>query len=240
MEWNAMSYNILIIDDSNDVFCYFLKKGFEHLGHKVTLAHDGTTGYEQAMSNCHDLILLDLMLPDIDGLEVCKRIRSASNYTPIIMLTAKSDEFDKVLGLEVGADDYITKPFSFLELTTRIKAIFRRIKTVKTLSEHDRQERIQIDGIVIDPEKRLVTLNETAVYLTAKEFDILYHFAKHPGRVYTRMQLLNAVWDDDFHCYTHVVDSHVNRLRSKIEPDPNAPVYIKTVWGVGYKFADNF
>jgi DNA-binding response OmpR family regulator len=234
-----MYYNVLVIDDDDDTR-YFLKKGFECLGHEVTLAHDGTTGYELAVSNRHDLIILDLMLPGLDGLEVCRRIRSVSNYTPIIMLTAKSDEFDKVLGLEMGADDYVIKPCSFRELIARVKAIFRRIEAIRVLQKEDQKVRIQRKGLVIDPEKRLVEINKASVHLTAKEFEILYCFAKHPGRVYSRRQLLNDVWGHDFQHYEHVVDSHVNRIRAKIERDDTYTNYIITVRGVGYKFTDDF
>lgn len=184
-----------------------------------------------------DLVILDLMLPGIDGLEICRRIRSRSTYTPILMLTAKSTELDRVLGLEMGADDYLTKPFSVMELTARVKALFRRVDSLS--ARHEQPPRvISARGLVIDPDRRSVTLHDRPIELTAKEFDLLLHFAENPGRVFSRAQLLDRVWGYSHSGYEHTVNSHINRLRAKIEKNPNQPEYVQTVWGVGYKFSD--
>lgn len=185
----------------------------------------------------YQLVILDLMLPEIDGLEVCRQLRQSKNYIPIVMLTSKSSELDRVLGLEVGADDYITKPFSIAELMARIKAQFRRNKALQ--SKDPEQTNISIDGIHIDPVKRQVSVDNRPVELTAKEFDLLLHFASSPGHVFTRMQLLEQVWGYHYAGYEHTVNSHINRLRAKIEKDPARPDYILTVWGVGYRFREN-
>lgn len=201
----------------------------------VDHASDGRRGLERAELETYDLIILDLMLPGIDGLEICRQLRSKKPYTPILMLTAKSSELDRILGLEIGADDYVTKPFSIKELLARIKAIFRRVENV----EHDHQAGIIACGdLMIDPEKRKVTLNNKKIDLTVREFDLLLFFAKHPGRVFTRSHLLDAVWGYGHEGYEHTVNSHINRLRAKIEDDPSHPRYVITVWGVGYKFTD--
>jgi DNA-binding response OmpR family regulator len=176
------------------------------------------------------------MLPGMDGIEVCRRIRERPPYVPIVMLTSRSSETDRVVGLEVGADDYVTKPFSIRELLARVKAIFRRVE--QTGSDAQAAGRIEAGGLVIDPERRAVTLDGRAVELTAKEFDLLLYFAARPGRVFTRSQLLDAVWGYGHDGYEHTVNSHINRLRAKIEADPARPRYVLTVWGVGYKFAE--
>ncbi|MCI0526752.1 MAG: response regulator transcription factor, partial [Nitrospira sp.] len=172
------------------------------------------------------------------GLELCQRLRTKPNYVPILMLTAKSSELDRVLGLEVGADDYLTKPFSIRELLARVKALFRRVEALESQASPGIQKTIQAGDLMIDVEKRKVTLGGKSVDLTAKEFDLLCQFAQHPGRVYTRTQLLDLVWGYGHEGYEHTVNSHINRLRAKIEKDPAHPHYILTVWGVGYKFFD--
>ncbi len=232
---------ILIIDDDKDI-TNLLAINLEDMGYEVKLVYDGESGLELAISNKFNLVILDLMLPKIDGLEICKSIRSASVYTPILMLTCKSSEIDRVVGLEIGADDYITKPFSIKELLARVKAIFRRVEAFNNSlsSSGKRVEEIKFGALVIDIEKRKVTLKENLVYLTAKEFDLLHIFVTHPGKVYTRTQLLNTVWGYGFEGYEHTVNSHINRLRAKIESDPTHPHYILTVWGIGYKFTDSW
>jgi DNA-binding response OmpR family regulator len=178
------------------------------------------------------------MLPGVDGLEICRRLRQETDYLPILMLTAKSSEIDRIVGLELGADDYLTKPFSVRELVARVKAIFRRIGAV-TLREDDKTSpKIGIGDLVIEADKRKVILDGRQITLTAKEYDLLYHFASHPGRVYTRTQLLDQVWGYGYEGYEHTVNSHINRLRGKIEADPASPRYVLTVWGVGYRFAE--
>jgi DNA-binding response OmpR family regulator len=205
----------------------------------VKLAYDGIAGLAEAESKQYDLIILDLMLPGMDGLEVCRRLRGRSNYTPILMLTSKSSEIDRVVGLELGADDYLTKPFSVNELKARVKAIFRRMGAMSQAATLvDAGKIITSRELTIDLARREVRIGKRGVELTAKEFDLLLYFAQNPGRVYSRTQLLDAVWGYSHSGYEHTVNSHINRLRSKIERDPAKPDYILTVWGVGYKFAD--
>ena len=232
-----MTRKILIIEDDKDI-AHLVQLHLRDAGHEVKVAYDGKVGLDLALSNLYDLIILDLLLPGMDGLEICKRVRAASAYTPILMLTARSTELDRVLGLEIGADDYLTKPFSIPELLARVKAIFRREEALKSEVYLESQKVIRSGGLSIDSEKRRVMLNEQSVSLTAKEFDLLLHFAKHPGRVYTRMELLSQVWGYGYEGYEHTVNSHINRLRAKIEENPAQPRYILSVRGVGYKFSE--
>jgi DNA-binding response OmpR family regulator len=233
-----MGRNVLVIEDDLDI-AQLLKIHLAELSCAVKLAMDGVVGLAQAEANQYDLIILDIMLPGMDGLEVCRRLRAKTNYTPILMLTSKSTELDRVLGLEMGADDYLTKPFSIMELVARVKAIFRRIDNLSTTNPGIGVKLIEAADLKIDAEKRSVTLAGHALDLTAKEFDLLLHFAQNPGRVYSRAQLLDRVWGYSHSGYEHTVNSHINRLRAKIEKNPNEPVFIQTVWGVGYKFADD-
>ncbi len=232
-----MSRNVLVIEDNLDI-AHLLELHLLDLHCEVQHALDGTTGLQLALTKSFDLIILDLMLPGMDGLEICKELRAQRNYTPILMLTAKSTELDRVIGLELGADDYLTKPFSIQELLARVKAIFRRMSAFSSQPSIPAQEVLRIGPFMIDTEKRAVSLQETAIELTAKEFDLLLHFARHPGRVYTRPQLLDRVWGYGHDGYEHTVNSHINRLRAKIEDNPAKPLYILTVWGVGYKFSE--
>jgi DNA-binding response OmpR family regulator len=179
-----------------------------------------------------------LMLPGIDGLEICRRIRTQPAYTAILMLTSKSAELDRVLGLEMGADNYVTKPFSIREIMARVKAIFRRIDKLPSENRSKRPVVIRVGDLMIDPDRRKVSLNDQTVDLTAKEFDLLLHFARHAGRVFSRAQLLDTVWGYGHEGYEHTVNSHINRLRAKIEKNPAQPEYVLTVWGIGYKFAE--
>ncbi len=174
----------------------------------------------------------------MEGLELCRRLRAENHYTPVLMLTAKSSEIDRVRGLEIGADDYLTKPFSIRELIARVKAIFRRVEAFGRAGGEAPVGRISAGDMAIDPEKRTAEIAGDPVDLTAREFDLLLQFAQHPGRVYTRQQLLDLVWGYGHDGYEHTVNSHINRLRAKIERDPSRPDYILTVWGVGYKFND--
>jgi DNA-binding response OmpR family regulator len=178
------------------------------------------------------------MLPGMDGLEICRRLRGETDYVPILMLTAKASEIDRIVGLELGADDYLTKPFSVRELVARVKAIFRRVSAVRAQTDAQDSPFITLGALVIETEKRKVTLDGEPITLTAKEYDLLHHFASHPGRVYTRAQLLDQVWGYGYEGYEHTVNSHINRLRGKIESDPANPRYVLTVWGVGYRFAE--
>ena len=233
-----MPRRILIIEDDKDI-AHLLGLHLRDTGYEVGLAHDGNDGLHQAFSKPFDLIILDLMLPEMDGLEICRRVRAGSVYTPILMLTAKISEFDRVLGLEIGADDYLTKPFSIRELLARVKALFRRVESLRSEASEKLQKVIQAGDLTVDVGKRKVTLRGNPVPLTAKEFDLLLHFANHPGRVYTRMELLNQLWGYQYEGYEHTVNSNINRLRAKIEEDPAKPRYILTVWGIGYKFSDS-
>ncbi len=228
---------ILVVEDEHDI-AHLLELHLCDLGHEVTLEHTGPAGLARAETTRFDLIILDLRLPGLDGLELCRRVRQREDYTPILMLTAKSTETDRVLGLELGADDYLTKPFSIPELLARVKALFRRIEAYAAHSVgHDGRE-IRAHDLTIDFGRRHVTIEDRPVALTAKEFDLLAHFAANPERVYTRAQLLDAVWGYGHEGYEHTVNSHINRLRAKIERDPAKPRYILTVWGIGYKFTD--
>jgi len=225
---------VLVVEDDRDI-AELVKLHLRDLPCEVTLAFDGIVGLAEAEAREFDLIVLDLKLPGIDGLEVCRRLRGHRNYTPILMLTSKSTELDRVLGLEMGADDYLTKPFSVLELTARVKALFRRMDALAS-SANDAAPVIRCDGLEVDIERHAVSLRGAPVELTAREFELLAHFARHPGRVYTRDQLLDQVWGYHHSGYEHTVNSHINRLRAKIERDPQNPEFILTVWGVGYKF----
>ncbi len=204
----------------------------------VEVVTDGREGYEKASTGEYSLIILDIMLPGMDGLEVCRLLRANKVNTHILMLTAKSEEIDKVLGLETGADDYLTKPFSIREFIARVKAILRRLKTMKTETEESDTEQLNFENLSIDLVKRKVVLNNNTLDLTPKEYDLLILLATKPGWVYSRTDLLNQVWGYNFNGYEHTVNSHINRLRSKIESDLNNPKYILTSWGVGYKFND--
>lgn len=230
------SKNVLVIEDHTDI-ANLIQLHLRDLDCQVELAADGLDGLRKAEEDNFDLIILDLMLPGMDGLEICRRIRNHAHYTPILMLTSKTSELDRVLGLEVGADDYVSKPFSIRELVARVKAQFRRGEAMQDHSDETVSLR-RVSDLVIDIDKRRVTQADKQIDLTAKEFDLLLQFVDHPGRVYSRMQLLDTVWGYGHEGYEHTVNSHINRLRGKIEADPAHPTYILTVWGVGYKFND--
>ncbi|MEK6154124.1 response regulator transcription factor [Flavobacteriaceae bacterium 3-367] len=226
---------ILIIEDDPEIV-KLLEIHLTDLIYHTTSAMDGEKGLQMALENDYDLILLDLTLPIMDGVEVCKKLRLKKN-TPIIMLTAKSEEIDRVLGLEIGADDYITKPFSIRELLARIKAVMRRVD-VKTDTETNSQS-LSFENLHVDVEKRKVLLNQKRIELSPKEFELLVLMASNPGRNYSRTELLNMIWGYNFEGYEHTVNSHINRLRAKIESDMANPTYILTTWGVGYKFNED-
>lgn len=204
---------------------------------ELTEASNGFEGLHLASTNSYDAIILDIMLPDINGIEICKRLRAEKNFTPIIMLTARSEEIDKIIGLETGADDYLTKPFSIREFTARVKALIRRSELNNTDSSPV-DEVIKFGKILIDTQKRKVMLDEVKIDLTPKEFDLLYLFMSNPGISYSRETLLNLVWGYEFSGYEHTVNSHINRLRTKIEHNLTNPKYILTTWGIGYRFTD--
>jgi DNA-binding response OmpR family regulator len=231
-----MTRQVLVIEDDEDI-AKLVKLQLVELSCNVKLVSDGTKGLAEAESKRYDLLVLDLMLPGMGGLEICQRIRGQDRYTPVLMLTSRSSELDRVLGLEIGADDYLTKPFSVLELTARIKALFRRVDNLS--KDHGSAKSvIDVGSLHIDIEKRSVRLDGKPVDLTAKEFDLLVRFAQHPGRVFSRTQLLDSVWGYAHSGYEHTVNSHMNRLRAKIEKNRNQPEFIETVWGVGYKFRE--
>lgn len=232
-----MSKKILIIEDNRDL-AHLLEGHLHDSAFEVDLSFDGIAGLARAKSDNYDLVILDLMLPGLDGIEICQRLRRKSSYVPILMLTAKSSEMDRVVGLEVGADDYVTKPFSIRELLARVKAIFRRVDELRNGAKAELPAVIRSGDLVVDPIKRSAHIAGRPVDLTAKEFDLLLHFARNPGKVYTRSQLLDIVWGYGHEGYEHTVNSHINRLRAKIEEDPAHPAYVLTVWGVGYKFID--
>ena len=225
--------NVLVIEDERDI-AELLALHLRDLNCEVTLAADGHEGMRQAFARNWDLVILDLRLPGPDGLSICRALRRESRYVPILMLTSKSSELDRVLGLELGADDYVTKPFSVSELMARVKAIFRRVESLEKRFPGG-GESLAIGPLKIDTKGRQVLVDNQPTSLTAREFDLLVHFARHPGHVFSRAQLLDSVWGYGHDGYEHTVNSHINRLRSKIEPDPAQPEFIVTVWGVGYK-----
>lgn len=229
---------ILLVEDEQDI-ADLVALHLSDLCDKVVVARDGHAGMRLATGEEWALIILDLRLPGPDGLEICRAIRRDRIYQPILMLTSKSAELDRVLGLETGADDYLTKPFSVLELVARVRAIFRRIESMQkqTSNGAESAEELQAGALTIDANRREVTLGERQIDLTAREFDLLNYFARHPGRVFRRADLLDSVWGYGHEGYEHTVNSHINRLRAKIEDNPSKPEMIVTVWGVGYKFS---
>lgn len=234
-----MAHRILVVEDNRDM-AELVAMHLRDAGEEVTVALDGTAGLQQMREGGYDLIVLDLMLPAIDGLSLCRALRERGDHTPVLMLTAKSGEMDRVAGLELGADDYLTKPFSLRELMARVRAILRRVEMMAAAPAQGSAaaEVLQVGDIRLDRTRRSVWLRDQSLELTAKEFDLLWHFAQQPGRVFTRSQLLDSVWGYGHEGYEHTVNSHINRLRAKIERDPARPRYILTVWGVGYKFAE--
>jgi DNA-binding response OmpR family regulator len=227
--------SILIVEDDREI-SDLLKLHLRDQGFSITKTFNGKNALQLALTKEYDMILLDIMLPDLDGMEICRELRKQKINTPILMLTSKSDEIDKVLGLELGADDYITKPFSIRELISRIKALFRRMDGYS--QQENGSETLNFGELLIDGTNHKVMLKGQRVELTPKEFSLLFLMAKHPGRTYTRENLLDLVWGYQFSGYEHTVNSHINRLRSKIEKDISHPRYIITSWGLGYRFTD--
>src|SRR6478736_4334426 len=235
-----MSKKLLVVDDEQSIST-LLQYNLQQAGFTVETAEDGEEGYNKALEGKPDLIVLDLMLPKMDGIEVCKKLRQQKVMTPILMLTAKDDEFDKVLGLELGADDYMTKPFSPREVVARIKAILRRSQIRSEESEvvqTSSLDHLVISNLKIYPEQYEAYYEETLLELTPKEFELLLYLAKNKGRVLTRDQLLSAVWNYDFAGDKRIVDVHISHLREKIEQNTKKPVYIKTIRGLGYKLEE--
>lgn len=227
---------VLVVEDDPNI-SQLIQIHLHDLGYQIQICNHGRKGFELANTQSFDLIILDIMLPEMDGISICQRLRALDNYTPILMITAKSEEIDKVIGLESGADDYITKPFKIREFIARVKAIMRRQDQFALAASKDTSV-LKFDALEIDEKMRKVLLDEKRMELTPKEFDLLVLMAKNPGRSYSRGELLELIWGYDFSGYEHTVNAHINRLRSKIEQDPNNPHFILTTWGVGYRFND--
>ncbi|MET3196404.1 response regulator transcription factor [Bacillus sp. OAE603] len=233
-----MNNKILVVDDEEHILT-LIKFNLEQAGFQVVTAIDGDEALQKATDEKPELIVLDLMLPKKDGMEVCKELRLQRNTTPILMVTAKDDEFDKVLGLELGADDYMTKPFSPREVVARVKAILRRSKITETpVVTNDETDTLIIADLKILPEYYEAYFQGQILELTPKEFELLLYLTKNKGRVLTRDQLLSAVWNYDFAGDTRIVDVHISHLREKIEQDSKKPQYIKTIRGLGYKLEE--
>lgn len=233
-----MSNRILVVDDESSIVT-LLQYNLEKAGYIVETASDGQEGFNAVLEKKPDLIILDLMLPKMDGIEVCKALRLQKINTPIIMLTAKDDEFDKVLGLELGADDYMTKPFSPREVTARVKAVLRRSYVPEEeMSQKGKDHSYEFGPLQVYPDRFEVFLREEALEFTPKEFELLIHLMENKNRVLTRDQLLSAVWNYDFAGDTRIVDVHISHLREKIEENSRKPQFIKTIRGIGYKFEE--
>ena len=233
-----MKRNVLVVEDDPDIV-NLLQIHLADLGCELTTHQNGRAGFEAALAGSYDLIILDIMLPEMDGTEICRRLRGREVMAPILMLTAKSEEFDKVLGLEMGADDYITKPFSIREFIARVKALLRGTEqiaaSVAAAAPADSSV-LTFGALTLDTDRRRVARDGQRIDLSPKEFELLSLLASNPGKSYDRGRILNLVWGYDFDGYEHTVNSHINRLRTKIEPDPQNPIYILTNWGVGYRF----
>ena len=222
--------SVLVVDDEPTI-AEVVARYLERAGYETRIAADGIAAIDAATSARPDLVVLDLMLPGIDGLEVMRRLREQDRGTPVILLTAKGEESDRVIGLRLGADDYVVKPFSPAELVARVDAVLRRVDTSPT-----HESPIEFDDMTIDPAARRVVVRGEEIQLTQREFDVLLFLARHPGQVFSRNQLMDAVWQYSFYSDTSTVTVHIRRLRAKIEADPGQPRHIQTVWGVGYRF----
>jgi DNA-binding response OmpR family regulator len=228
-------HKVLIIEDDADIV-ELLSIHLNDLDCEIASVSEGRRALVLATEQPFDLIILDLMLPGLNGMEICRRIRQTDRHTAIMILSAKSEEIDKVLGLETGADDYLTKPFSIREFIARVKVIFRRHEDLSAKESKLAASVIRVTGLEIDIDKRKVTLDNVRIDLSPREFDLITVLASNPGKSYSRRRLLSLVWGYDFEGYEHTVNSHINRLRGKIEKDISDPKYILTTWGVGYRF----
>jgi DNA-binding response OmpR family regulator len=231
--------SILVVEDDSDIanlVCMNLKKE----GYEVVHAGDGRKGIELFDQGLFDMVMLDLMLPHVDGMEVCRHIRSSERYVPVMMVTAKSEDANKVAGLEIGADDYVTKPFSIAEVLARVKALGRRVEMLTKLSDESGEKALEFGDIRIEIDKRIVLLNGEDLKLTQKEFEIMRILSLTPGRPYSRRSLCEKAGVESFDGTDRTIDTHIKRLRAKVEKDRNRPVYVLTVWGFGYKFTDKF
>jgi DNA-binding response OmpR family regulator len=228
---------ILIVEDDRDI-ATLIAINLNDIDCHTDVVHNGEDGVRYAIQNNYDAIILDVMLPKLDGIQACRRIRQNRVETPILMLTSLAEEGDKITGIDVGADDYITKPFSVRELMARVKARIRRYHPDKEPGFISTPTRFHSGGLMIDIETHKTTLNGKSIELTVKEFELLSVFMRHPGRAFSRAELLDLIWGQNFNGFEHTVNSHINRLRMKIEKDAANPKYILTVWGIGYKFND--
>ena len=232
--------HLLVVEDDASLR-ETISRRFAEAGYEVTTAATGPDALAAVAARVPDLVLLDVMLPGLDGVEVCRRLRAVHPLLYIVMLTARADELDRVVGLEVGADDYVTKPFSLQELVARVRAALRRVRTVREQlaaapTTSDEAAPIAVGDLRIDPVRRTAHLAGDEVHLTVREFDLLLYLAQHPDRPFTRSQLLEGIWGITYDGYDRTIDSHVQRLRAKVEADAGNPRYVRTVWGVGYKF----
>ncbi len=229
---SASTRQILLIEDEPEI-AELVAFHLEHIASKIEHASDGAIGVSMALQQNWDMVLLDLNLQGCDGVDICRIVRKAKPQLPIVMLTARNSEPDRIVGFESGADDYITKPFSTRELVVRINAMFRRVQATQNMDQS--QTTLVIGSLVLDTVTREVHVDSVAVKLTAKEFDLLFQFMNAPNKVFKRTELLQLVWGQSYEGYLHTVNTHINRLRQKIEPNPKQPQYIVTEWGVGYK-----
>jgi DNA-binding response OmpR family regulator len=227
--------SLLIVEDDSDL-ADLLDLHLSDAGFEVEVVGDGALALQRALGARYDLIVLDWMLPGLTGVEVCERLREADRTVPILMLTARGSEEDRVRGLECGADDYVPKPFSVREVVARVRALLRRVGYERP--DDDPDETLAFGDLAVRPHDRHVSRDGQPVELTAKELDLLLLFARHPGRAFSRQELLDRVWGVQFSGYAHTVNTHINRLRAKIEPDPASPTYVQTVWGIGYRFSE--
>jgi DNA-binding response OmpR family regulator len=228
---------VLIVEDDRDISSV-IAVNLESNGIATKQVHDGMDGLKQARSGTFDLFILDIMIPGLDGISLCRRIREADPDTPILMLTAKTEEIELVLSLELGADDYLTKPFSMRELIARIKALLRRSGRTAVVDQ-EKTEKLHYGNFFIDVSKHKAQLHGEPLDLTVKEFELLSLFIRNPGRAFSRSELLSLIWGYSFEGYEHTVNTHINRLRNKIETDPSHPAYLVTVWGIGYRFVES-
>lgn len=236
----ATNKRLLIVEDDQELID-LLTLHLQSEGYQVTAAADGEAGLHAFRDGSYALVILDWMLPSMSGLDVLREIRTQDSRTPVLMLTARSEEADRVLGLELGCDDYMTKPFSVRELAARVKVLRRRIERAEELARIAAGDQIlDLGPLKIDHGKRKVEVRGEPVQLTVKEYDLLHTLAARPGRTFSRRQLLDLVWDQDSDIYEHTVNSHVNRLRNKVEENPNRPRLILTVWGIGYRFTEEY
>lgn len=232
-----MRRQVLVVEDHQDIG-NLVALHLRDMDCQVTLAPNGPLGLKHAQDRPYDLMVLDWVLPGISGIDICREVRRSGNHAPILMLSCKSMEDERITGLDAGADDYMTKPFSVQEFLARVRSIFRRNDALRSAREASLHSALQVKDLSIDGDKRLVYLGGKLIDLTAREFDLLRYLARHPGQVFSRQQLLDAVWGNGYYGYEHTVNSHINRLRAKIEKNHGEPEYIVTVWGVGYKMPD--